>query len=225
MSPALEPTVSNESVVEAYDWLAGPYDRFVAPFEAGTRRTALDALALRAGDRVLEVGCGPGHALVPLVERVGQAGRVVGLDAAAGMVRRARHRVRRRRLSDRIAVVRGDARALPVREGGVDAVFIEDTLELFSPDDLPVVLAEFARVLADDGRLGVVTMERAGAERDPFIRGYEWVYGHLPGFERVGCRPVYAGRALEAAGFEVLHREHHRRGAVWPVEIVVARVA
>lgn len=225
MAESLEPTVTNEAVVAAYDRLAGPYDRLVAPFEAGTRRTALDALALRDGDRVLEVGCGPGHALVPLVERVGTAGQVVGLDAAAGMVQRARRRIERRRLTDRVAVVRGDARSLPVRDGVVDAVFIEDTLELFAPADLQTVLGEFARVLADDGRLGVVTMERSGAERDAFIRGYEWVYAHLPGFGRVGCRPVYAERALESAGFEVLRREHRRRGAVWPVEILVARAA
>lgn len=215
----------NEDVVAAYDRFATLYDRVVAPLGAGTRRRALEALSVEAGDRVVELGCGPGHALLALARLVGSAGRVVGIDAAPGMVARARERVAASGLGDRVDLALGDARSLAVADAVADAVFVEDTLELFSPAEMRAVLGECRRVLGPDGRLGVVTMERADAEDDPFVRAYDWVYEHVPGYDRVGCRPVYARRAVEDAGFTVECREHHRRGGVWPVEVLVARPA
>lgn len=217
------PAVSNDVVAATYDRIAPLYDVVVAPFAGGTRRRALDLLAVGDGDRVLEVGCGPGHALVPLARSLDASGRVVGLDAAPGMVARASDRADRSGVGDRIDTVLGDARALPVAEDAVDAVFVEDTLELFSPAEADGVLRECARVLDPDGRLVVATMERADAEDDPFVRAYEWVYEHVPGYDRVGCRPIYARRALEVAGFAVEHRERHLRAHVWPVELLLAR--
>lgn len=223
MESASRPSVSNETIVAAYDRMATLYDRVVAPLQAGTRRRALELLSVEPDDRVLELGCGPGHALVSLARRVGQSGHAIGLDAAPGMVARARHRASHSQAGGRIELVLGDARSLPVAEAAVDGVFVEDTLELFDPDEMRAVLEECGRVLAPEGRMGVVTMERAGAEDDPFVRAYEWVYDHVPGYERVGCRPIYARRALEAAGFAIERQERHRRGYVWPVEILIAR--
>jgi len=218
------PGVSNETVVATYDRLAGVYDSLVAPFEAGTRRRVLDLLDVEPGDRALEVGCGPGHAAVALGERVGGGGRVLALDAAPGMVSRARRRCVRAGVADRVDVLLGDARRLPLRDGSVDVALIEDTLELFAGSGIASVVDELARVLDSRGQLGVVTMEREGAEDDPFTRGYDLVYEHVPGYDRVGCRPVYARRALESAGFEIERWGRHRRGGVWPVAVGVARV-
>ena len=89
---------------------------------------------------------------------------------------------------------------------------------------MTAVVAELARVLGPWGRLGVVTTEREGAEDDPFTRGYDLAFEHVPGYDRVGCRPVYARRALEASGFGIERWERHRRGGVWPVVVGVARV-
>lgn len=218
-------SVPNSDVVRVYDRWATWYDRFVAPMESGTRRRALESLAIDAGDRALELGCGPGRALVPLARLVGRTGRVVGLDAAPGMIARARRRVAQSGTSGRTDLVLGDARALPFADGAVDVIFVEDTLELFGPSEMRAVLDECARVLTADGRLGVVTMEREAAERDPFVRAYEWVYDRVPGYDRVGCRPVYARRSLVASGFTVDRRERRRRGHVWPVEILIAHPA
>lgn len=223
MAPPSRQPASNEAVVAAYDRLATLYDWFVAPTESGTRRRALDRLEIDADDRVLELGCGPGHALVAIARRLDGSGRVVGVDAAPRMVDRASDRASRTRWADRIEVAVGDARRLPVADDAVDVVFVEDTFELFSPAEAAAVVGECGRVLDAGGRLGVVTMERAGAERDPFIRAYEWVFEHVPGYDRLGCRPVYARRAIEAGGFIVEHEERRRRYGVWPVEILIAR--
>ncbi|MFQ3293297.1 MAG: ubiquinone/menaquinone biosynthesis C-methylase UbiE [Halobacteriales archaeon] len=69
-----------------------------------------------------------------------------------------------------------------------DALYLADTLELFSRDEMQSVLGECCRVLQDDGRFVVASMHRAGWEDSPFIRGYECVYRNVPGYATVGCR-------------------------------------
>ena len=75
-----------------YDRLA----RFFVLFEwlfllpPGIRRKAVARLGLKPGGRVLEVGCGTGRNLAPLVEAVGPGGRVYGVDLSDGMLAEAR---------------------------------------------------------------------------------------------------------------------------------------
>jgi demethylmenaquinone methyltransferase/2-methoxy-6-polyprenyl-1,4-benzoquinol methylase len=223
MTTLPEPDVSNEIVVETYHRLAAPYDWFVTPLQTGTRQRALDLLAIEREEHVVEVGCGPGHAVVALAERVGPEGAVVGLDAAASMADRARRRAVREGAKTHIEICLGDARSLPFRANVADIAFIEDTLELFAEDEIPTVVGELKRILRSDGRLCVVTMERAGAEDDLFVRAHDWLFERVPGYERFGCRPIYASRTLEEAGFVVERQEHLDRAWVWPVEILIAR--
>lgn len=221
MDAGSRPSVSNEDIAATYHRLATLYDWFVAPLEAKTRQRALDLLSIDPGERIVELGCGPGHALVALAHLLNESGHVIGLDAAPGMVARARNRVTQEAVTERITLLLGDARSLPIGDDTVDIIFLEDTLELFTQDEIRAVLTECKRVLIPEGRIGVVTMERENAENDPFIRAYEWVFDHLPGYERVGCRPIYARRTLEAEGFTIERQERHRRGYVWPVEILI----
>lgn len=223
MTTLPEPDVSNETVVETYHRVAALYDWFITPLQSGTRQRALDLLAIERGAHVVEVGCGPGHALVALAERVGPVGDIVGLDAAASMVDRARRRAIQEGANHQIEICLGDARSLPFRENVADVAFVEDTLELFAEDEMTTVVGELKRILRPDGRLCVVTMERAGAEDDLFVRTYDWLFERVPGYERFGCRPIYASRTLEEAGFEIERRERLHRAWVWPVEILIAR--
>jgi demethylmenaquinone methyltransferase/2-methoxy-6-polyprenyl-1,4-benzoquinol methylase len=69
-------------------WLIGyPVDRY--------RREGIDALRLRPGDTVVELGCGTGHNLPLLCEAVGSEGRVIGVDLTDAMLTQARRRVER----------------------------------------------------------------------------------------------------------------------------------
>jgi demethylmenaquinone methyltransferase/2-methoxy-6-polyprenyl-1,4-benzoquinol methylase len=137
------------------------------------------------------------------------------------MARRARRRVRRAGVGGWTDAVVGDARDLPVADGAVDAVFMEDALELFDEDDRARVLEEAHRVLRNGGRLGVVAMERTQAEADAFVRAWDWAFERVPGFDRLGSRPVEAREAVKSAGFDVRVEEHHERARVWPVQVLV----
>ncbi len=214
--------VPNDRVRATYDRTADVYAQTVARLEAPSQRRALDRLDL-GGATALEVGCGPGRALAALAGRVGPDGRAVGVDAAPAMVRRARRHLRRRGLATRATVTLGDARRLPVAAGAVDAVCAFDVLDLFGREALRRTLAECRRVLRPDGRLCVVTMDRAAVPDSPFLRCYEWVYEHLPGAALVGCRPVPAVESVRAAGFAVTRSRELRRAGVWPVTALVAR--
>jgi ubiquinone/menaquinone biosynthesis C-methylase UbiE len=67
-------------------------------------------VARNTGGRVLELGCGTGRIAIPL----GRAGvSLVGIDRSQPMLDRARTRIRRARLGDRVQLIRGDIRHLP----------------------------------------------------------------------------------------------------------------
>ena len=215
---------ANETVVETYDRVSGVYDRLVSSLSGRTRSRAIAGLELAGDERVLEVGCGPGRALTELAAALADTGRVYGLDAAPGMLERARRRCVRDGVTDRTELLLGDARRLPLADSSVDVAFVEYTLELFSAGDRERVLAELSRVLVPGGRLCVVTMEREGLEGAPFVELYDWAFGRVPGMEGFGCRPIYARRALEKGGFAVERIEREHRGGLWPVATLFARV-
>jgi ubiquinone/menaquinone biosynthesis C-methylase UbiE len=81
-------------------------------------------LELRPGARALDVGCGIGDRARALVDFVSPAGEVVGLDASAAIVKRAR-----KRHNGAVRFVVGDAHHMPFDTATFDAVRVERTLQ------------------------------------------------------------------------------------------------
>jgi len=80
------------TVSQRYDRLAKylpVFDRLLF-LPSDLRRKAVDSLALRRGDVVLDIGCGTGANLAHLHNAVGTAGQVYGIDISRGMLREAR---------------------------------------------------------------------------------------------------------------------------------------
>jgi ubiquinone/menaquinone biosynthesis C-methylase UbiE len=188
---------SRNAARQAYD-RASRWTRLEEPFERRARLTGLRLLRVRPGERVLELGCGDGEALIALARAVGPDGQVAGLDLSPEMIRRARSRLRRERLAGRTELAVADACAIPFPDGSFDAVFLAFTLELFDTPEIPIVLAECRRVLRPGGRVGVVSLSRAAPVRWP-TRLYERLHDRFPA--TLDCRPIHARLALEATGF------------------------
>lgn len=113
-------------------------------------RMALSMLSIDRGDRVLDVACGPGNFSRDFARAAGD-GLVVGIDASASMLDVAV----READSDNLAYIRGDAGALPFRDGSFDAVCCFAALYLI---EQPMrALAEIVRVLAPGGRVALLT--------------------------------------------------------------------
>ncbi len=138
------------------------YQRFWRPFGVrllmgaggpGTEeehRMALDMLSIEPGDRVLDVACGPGNFSRDFA-RAASDGLVVGIDASASMLDVAV----RDTASANVAYIRGDASALPFRDGSFDAVCCFAALYLI--EEPMRALAEIVRVLAPGGRVAILT--------------------------------------------------------------------
>jgi SAM-dependent methyltransferase len=110
---------------------------------------AVAELGLRAGQTALDAGCGTGRALPHLRTAVGRGGTVLGVDLTPEMLATARDLGRHRHGW----LVLADARRLPLRAGGVDAVFAAGLLRHLP--DAGDGLAELARVTRAGGWLGL----------------------------------------------------------------------
>ena len=107
-----------EAVKAAYRRYARIYDVvFGAVLQPG-RRAVLEALELKPGDRVLEVGVGTGISL-PLYPR---EVRITGIDVSREMLKKARARVERAKLSNVEALLEMDAEAMAFPDASFDKV-------------------------------------------------------------------------------------------------------
>jgi SAM-dependent methyltransferase len=106
------------------------------------------------GDRVLDVGCGTGHAALAAAEVVGPNGSVVGADLAVPLLDAARAKAAARGF-DHVDFVEGDFRALGHPDGAFDVVLC--SFAIFLVPDMPGALTELWRMAAPGGRLGVTS--------------------------------------------------------------------
>ncbi len=138
---------------------------------AAVNDIALDLLAARRGERIAELGCGPGRTL----DRLAAAGaQSLGVDISSDMVRLAAHRNAAHVAAGRLRVVEGDGTALPIGDGELDGAISVHSL-YFWPDP-PAVLAELHRALRPGGRL--VLAFRAGEH--PLPRRFDPAIYHVP---------------------------------------------
>jgi SAM-dependent methyltransferase len=150
----------------------------------------IELLALRRGDRVVEIGFGPGVGLRFAAARA-RGGLVAGVDPSSMMLRRARWRNRRALRQQRVELRRGTVKALPWPAGTFTHAFSVNTF--FEWPDPAAGLAEVARVLRPGGWLALTTQAR---------------WAHSPA--EVATVSARALAQLEAAGFGELRVESKR---------------
>jgi ubiquinone/menaquinone biosynthesis C-methylase UbiE len=121
------------------------------PTMSVSKRIILDGLQLRAGARVLDLGCGLGDDTFQIAERIGASGNVTGVDVSTSMIDEARRRAEGRGLPVDFEV--GDSQALRFAAGTFDGVRAERML--MHVPDAERAIAEIARVLAPGGRVSV----------------------------------------------------------------------
>nr|WP_246605096.1 methyltransferase domain-containing protein [Aquisediminimonas sediminicola] len=113
-------------------------------------RLGVDALDLQPGDRVLDLGCGPGDALALILPQVGN-GMVYGLDQSAMMLRQASRKNRAAVRAGRLILCEGVFEKLPFEVGMFDRILASNVMYFWH--DAPKVLAELRRVLRPGGRI------------------------------------------------------------------------
>ena len=140
----------------------------------------LDAIGVRPGMTVAEIGAGQGRYAVQLAARVGPGGRVYAEDIDADALEHLRGRCRRWKLEN-VETVLGDVTDPKLPTGRLDLIWIVSSYHHF---DDPVALLRRARpALKPDGRLAIG----------------EWISIHEVG--RHGTSPENIIRQVEAAGY------------------------
>ena len=120
------------------------YHRFYGPITSTVIPVLLDAAAVRAGDRVLDVGSGPGYVLAAADDRGAWS---IALDQALPMAQLAAQ------LLPGVRYLVGDAQAPPVQPSSLDAVVGNFVLHHLPRQD--AAAAAWAGILAPDGRLAM----------------------------------------------------------------------
>jgi len=109
----------------------------------------LAALDLRAGDRVLDIGCGMGQTTREAARAVG-SGTALGVDISAPMLAEARRLSRRAGLRN-VAFVHADAQRHRFRDGHYDVAISRFGTMFFA--DPPAAFTNIARAMRPGGRL------------------------------------------------------------------------
>lgn len=198
-----------------FDAIAPRYDLLNHLLSAGIdrrwRARAIQSLELTGREVLLDVCTGTADVAL----QAARAARVLGVDFAGAMLEIGRRKVQAARATSRIALVRGDATRLPVRDRTVDAATVAFGIRNVERPEL--ACAEMARVMRAGGRLAILEF---GVPRVPGIsRLYLWyfkyllpwigrsisghggAYSYLPASVGTFPPPAEFGAMLERAGF------------------------
>jgi arsenite methyltransferase len=149
---------------------------YLTPDAVEQRRAVRELLALQPGERVLDIGSGPGFLADEMAAEVEPDGAVHGVDASESMLAIARRR------ETAVAYAVGDALALPYPDETFDVAVATQVYE-YVPD-MPAALAEARRVLRRGGRLLVLDTDWDAivwhsSDRDRMTRVLEKWNDHL----------------------------------------------
>ncbi|QYK56528.1 MAG: bifunctional demethylmenaquinone methyltransferase/2-methoxy-6-polyprenyl-1,4-benzoquinol methylase UbiE [Fimbriimonadaceae bacterium] len=210
---ALEKDRRQADIREMFGRIAPKYDRlnFLLSFslDRSWRSRAVEQLALSPGDSVLDVCCGTGDFLLPLLKAVGEGGNVVGVDFSFPMLRLAGGKVR-----PRAALGLADARRLPFQSASFNAVTMGWGLR--NVVDRDAALREVCRVLKPGGRFVCLDMAgRSEGKLDLPSKVFHWAspalgrifgepeaYRYLPESTRGFPTPSDLAEEFRRAGFD-----------------------
>jgi len=176
---------------------------YLTPDVVTQRGRVLRALELREGERVLDIGSGPGLLANEMAALVGPIGRACGIDISEDMLAMSRKRCADKPWTE---FKKSDATNLPYPDGSFDAAVSTQVYEYVA--DIPQALAELYRVIRPGGRVVVLdtdydslviyTESQARMERVLSAWNEHFVHAGLP-------RTL--SRQLRDAGFTVRQRD------------------
>jgi SAM-dependent methyltransferase len=156
--------------------------------------------ALKAGERVLDLGSGAGFDCFLASKQVGATGQVIGVDMTPEMVSKARDNARRVG-AENVEFRLGEIERLPVSDASVDVILSNCVINL-SPSKREVFLEAF-RVLRPGGRLAISDLVATGPIPPELLASAEALSGCVSGAALVSEIESW----LAEAGFEAIRVE------------------
>jgi SAM-dependent methyltransferase len=170
----------------------------------------IDRAKPRAGERILDVGCGAGATTIALAQKVGSSGRVLGVDVSAPMLTRAREVAPKGLPADFILA---DATVYPFEPAAFDLLASRFGVMFFAEPALS--FANLRKALKPSGRLAFACW-REPRDNPFFMAPLQAVYKHAPKLPQPGpedpgpfsfASEARVNRVLSEAGFSAIRME------------------
>jgi ubiquinone/menaquinone biosynthesis C-methylase UbiE len=211
---AMPPTyVTHEQARRIYDRIGRWQDTRPVSERRAMRRLA-DLCRFEQARDVVEFGCGTGRFAARLLRtRLSAEARYVGFDVSPTMLDLAREALAPWAPRARVLLSDG-AVSLPFDDGAFDRFVSTYVVDLLSPDDIALLLAEAHRVLRPGGALGLASLTSGLTPSSRILTSLwqrlwsvrPWLVG--------GCRPVRLAELLPTGRWTVQHHETVTRHAL-----------
>lgn len=166
-------------VHQVFESIAPSYDKMnsVISFRMHKRwrRFAMEKMDVQSGQTALDVCCGTCDWTISIAEKVGDGGKVIGLDFSPNMLRIGQQKVQEAGLGQRVELVEGNAMELPYEDNSFDYATIGFALR--NVPDPKRVLQEMRRVVKPGGK--VVSLEISHPESWWFRPLFYLYFRHL----------------------------------------------
>lgn len=181
------------------------YDTQLA-LERAALGVALELVAPRAHEYVLDIAAGTGALLDRLARYPAPPSQVLGIDASGAMISRAPA------LPSGWRLIKADARRVPLADASVDVVTCTYLLHLLDEPDRRLVLNEIVRVLRPGGRVVIVTLlEPCGLLGRALLAPAQWSLCRVLGPSSGWCAADPSDE-LASAGLRLRNRRLSTRG-------------
>lgn len=148
---------------ELFDSVASNYETVGPKYFSYFGRVLVDAMALQNAKSVLDVACGRGASIIPVLETLSCEGRVVGVDLSSEMLKALENEIKS---YNNFELYQMNAETMSFEDETFDTVVCGLAFGFFS--DRPAALKEFYRVLRQSGTVGITTWK----EREEGVIGY-----------------------------------------------------
>lgn len=155
------------------------------------KKEIFEALPLKSGDIVADVGAGTGSFEKGLSEKVGPTGKVFAVEIAPAFIPYMKNRFFKENLKN-VEVINGKTNKTTLQKNSVNMIFVVDTYHHF--DEATKMVKDFHHILQDKGHLVIVDF-RTGRQARPWVN------------EHVGISREEIIKQVTDGGFEFLREE------------------